>query len=94
MIDLVSFVCASRPRHPCAVTADGRRAASVSSDQVDCVVGMRGSFGAAIGLLYSIPITLLDIVYVSAAVHGFRTAGRCTRAHEAHQRALQSTTEP
>jgi hypothetical protein len=50
-------------------------------------------FSAAIVLLYSIPITLIDIVYVAAAVRGFRTANKCSKAHKAHQRALQPNTD-
>ena len=49
-------------------------------------------FGAAVGVLLSIPFTLLDIAYVSSAVYGYRAVNRCSKAHMAYQRTLHPET--
>jgi hypothetical protein len=51
-----------------------------------------GCMGPGLGLLFGIPITLIDIFYVTAAVRGFHKANQCSEAHKAHQRALQLDT--
>lgn len=49
-------------------------------------------FGAVVGALLSIPFTVVDIVYVSSAVYGYRAANRCSKAHMAYQRTLHPET--
>ncbi|HWO19533.1 MAG TPA: hypothetical protein VNO30_12185 [Kofleriaceae bacterium] len=46
-------------------------------------------YGVALAGLFSIPITLIDLIYVSSAVHGYRVADKCSNAHKTHQQALQ-----